>query len=1048
MNLADKYSRDSYIDFISKFIPDFSRDIRDVTNTCSNFKKIRSIGESRNLDLQILEIEVVGNLDRRISIATDAFKMMKGIASFRALVAFHSSTTSEWRLSLMTAQPTLSDGKVVVKLSNPRRYSYILGPEAKIKTPSRFLLSAEVEDFEDLLSRFSIEVVNKEFYQEVARFFYELIGGQVRISTKQEDHKRILRLPFVDVDSNRMYQEFAIRLIGRIIFCWFLKQKKSAEGIPLLPESLLSSKTVESNPDYYHTVLEKIFFEALNKEIDNRNSDLSDDFKLIPFLNGGLFDPHHEDFYEGFANKSLVIPDDWFKEFFTVLETYNFTIDENTIADVDLSVDPEMLGRIFENLLAEINPETGESARKSTGSYYTPREIVEHMVDQSLINYLSTKTKIAGDKIAALVSYDEEDDKEKPLNRKEISSIIEALDQIRIIDPACGSGAFPIGILQKIIMMLQRIDPKAKLWFEKKIESLDLLIREDFIKRFESENFNYIRKSGIIRDSIYGVDIQPIAVEVSKLRCFLTLVVDEEIDERAINRGIEPLPNLEFKFMAANTLIELPEANTPQTGLFEDHAEIKMLRSVRDAYFKSSGIQKEKLKTEFYRIKNQMSQSQIKKAGQGILTMALAEWDPFSQKSSTWFDPEWMLGISGGFDIVIGNPPYVDSEMMTRLDDGMREKYAEAYSSARGNWDLFIIFIERGLKLLNSDGVITYIVPNKLIAARYSESIRKLLSELNIKELRNYSGVKVFKDVSVYPIVFVIQNNKDLTDVTMTNMKTVTEIKEVNSIPADIFYQDIYWDRYFAANNILNVIIKISKEARIKEYDFDVSAAATVSEAYKIKEFMREKDTDITKGYKKFINTGTIDRYVSLWSRKKTQYIKGGYQEPIVLDKDINDLSHNRYKQACSEKIIIGGMTKELECQYDDGQYLAGKSTVIITERQGTKLELKYLLALLNSELISFWFKIFYGSLSLAGGYLRISNKEIMNIPIPDVAQKTRDQLIELVDRILSLTSDIELLEEESNQDRLKDLQNEIDLIVYKLYGLTKEEIALVENKQ
>ena len=233
-----------------------------------------------------------------------------------------------------------------------------------------------------------------------------------------------------------------------------------------------------------------------------------------------------------------------------------------------------MLGKIFENLLAEINPETGETARKSTGSYYTPRPIVEYMVDESLKQYLTTKTGISEDRLAVLLAYDID---KLDLQPAEVDKVIDALDTIKIIDPACGSGAFPMGILQKMILILQKLDPDSKKWLARQLERIpDKTLRG----RLKAENVNYIRKLGIIRSAIYGVDIQSIAVEISKLRFFLSLVVDAKI--------VEPLPNLEFKFVAANSLIGLPQQNE----LFDDQEMIEKLKALRDQYFTAIGAEK------------------------------------------------------------------------------------------------------------------------------------------------------------------------------------------------------------------------------------------------------------------------------------------------------------------------------------------------------------------------------------------------------------------------------------------------------------------------
>ena len=597
MRLNENFNQQEFIDWIGDFLPDFSKDIRkvDVSKSFQGIKSIQTIGESA-LSVRVYIIETEQDPSKRkIGLATESFTLLRNYGTPNAIIVYYSENSSLWRLSLLTSTLTWDEGKIKKKLSNPKRQSYVLGSKAKVKTPHQYLISkGAITDFNDLKGRFSLEVVNKEFYKEISHAFIQLVGGQITNGKSKKTVEAQLKLPFVK-DQSQTSQEFAVRLIGRIIFCWFLREKRSASGHSLMPKELLSFDASSTIEDYYHKILEPIFFEVLNKPIKTRKETFINDlFSAIPYLNGGLFSPHEDDFFnynegkQAINHNIVVVPDLWLKSLFEVLETYNFTIDENTSFDEELSIDPEMLGRIFENLLAEINPETGESARKSTGSYYTPRVIVDYMVDESLHLYLHEKTNIPESKLRSLISYDLEDDNINPLKDEEKDSIAQALGAIKILDPACGSGAFPIGALQKIVFILQQIDQNGQLWFKKQIQNTPIELRKVIEREFQEKNFDYIRKLGIIRENIYGIDIQPIATEISRLRCFLTLVVDERIDDTLENRGIEPLPNLDFKFVTANTLVGLPttSGSTSQMGLFEDDAGIKELKEVRDMFFK------------------------------------------------------------------------------------------------------------------------------------------------------------------------------------------------------------------------------------------------------------------------------------------------------------------------------------------------------------------------------------------------------------------------------------------------------------------------------
>ena len=462
------YDRQVFTDFFNGgiFLPEDFTPAAEPIQLVGTFERIKSatlLGSCDGLDLAVYEVRHESENDPRVTLSRETFRLMRHYNKHRALVLFTSPKSENYRLSLATIDFKMDGAKVNKEYSNPRRYSFFLGPDSKIHTPKQFLLSGRVKNFDDLLKRFSIEVVNKEFYNEVAKKFTELVGGQRKIGSRTEEFKPRLECPDFTNQHQKM-QEFAVRLIGRLVFCWFLKKKHSDNGVALIPEKeLLSSEAVAAcgKDSYYHFKLENLFFQVLNTDHPERHADFTKPpYKQIPFLNGGLFEPHDDDHYGGInrVEYTLKIPNEWFKDFFEILEKYNFTIDENTSVDVELAVDPEMLGRIFENLLAEINPETGETARKSTGSYYTPRQIVEYMVDESLRQYLKTKTGIADEKLSDLLSYAKET---ADLKDAEKDKVIAALDSAKVIDPACGSGAFPMGVLQKIVLILQKVDPNS-----------------------------------------------------------------------------------------------------------------------------------------------------------------------------------------------------------------------------------------------------------------------------------------------------------------------------------------------------------------------------------------------------------------------------------------------------------------------------------------------------------------------------------------------------------------------------------------------------------
>lgn len=1045
------YDRQQYLKFFrDEFLPeDFeTHNERIKIDFQTKFiQHVIKIGESQSLEMNVYEITHKSENDPRITLSRESFRLLSQYGMKRALVLFVSENQPiNYRLSLITIDLKWEEGaKVKKEYSNPHRYSFLLGPGSKTHTPESYLVEkGRVKDFDDLKGRFSIEVVNKDFYIEIACLFTELAGGERTVGRKRITENGCLSLPYTS-DEN-LKKEFAVRLIGRLIFCWFLKKKNSNSGKALIPEELLSTQSVKHNQNFYHTILESLFFQTLNTPIEDRNELYkSTPWNQIPFLNGGLFEPGIHDYYDidqllGISKNinTLKIPDSWLMKLFKIFETYNFTIDENTSVDIELSIEPEMLGRIFENLLAEINPETGDTARKSTGSYYTPRPIVDFMVNESLKQYMLTKTEIEESKISSLLAYEEEI---VELSEDEQDIIIDVLDNINIIDPACGSGAFPMGILQKMLLILQKIDPESKKWANKKIARIDYILKREFEKKIEEENWDYLHKLGIIQTSIYGVDIQSIAVEISKLRFFLSLIVDENIDDTRPNRGIVPLPNLEFKFVCANSLIGLPGKDT-QAELFEEAKNVKELRELRKEYFRAYGDDKKRIEKKFRELQNKMftaSLEWIRAGREDAQSVKLSQWNPFSGEPCEWFDPDWMFGVKDGFDIVIANPPYIDSENMVKNMGEERTKIAQDYQTASGNWDLYIPFFELGFNLLSDKGNLCFIAPNKWLSVKYGEKLRKFLVE-HVNKLCNCDVIKVFEAGNT-PEIVLVTHEKNNQNIQIQAFDENSNIVEKGNVPKKILELG-NWGMVLSDN--IDVLITILENNKKTLSDYcDVENPFTVSEAYTLKKFIYDGTNNQDKNLL-LVTTGTIDKYVSLWGIKKTTYIKDQYLYPFVEKDRFKKYLPRRYKQAISEKIIITGI-RYFECFYDkEGKYIAGKSTIII--RNVSKIiSFEALLAILNSNLISFYIRETYMATGIGGGVNFTSNM-IKSIPIPEMNQDEISILGRLSSDIILLTNEKYFFDDPIKQEKLKLIMKEINRLVYQLYALKDGEIEIVEN--
>ncbi|MEI0527157.1 Eco57I restriction-modification methylase domain-containing protein [Brachyspira intermedia] len=890
--------------------------------------------------------------------------------------------------------------------SNPKRYTFLLGEGIKVHTPQSRLTSDIFKSVASIENAFSVEGVNQEFYKGIEKYF-EYIHNDV--------------IKYFDKDENKA-KEFALRFLGRVLFCWFLREKE------LIPNDILNSGVFENlkyKENYYSDVLEDLFFNVLNMDMEKRKFSkdrvIYNYDKSIPFLNGGLFSKKEDD------EAVKTIDDDIIKGLFEFFDMYNFIVDESAPFDVEISIDPEMLGRIFENLLAEINPETRESARKETGSFYTPREIVDYMVMEAIKLYLYKKLPDMKDKIDRIFDVEESieySDKERELILKNIHDMI-------ILDPACGSGAFPLGILQRVFDIINKLDPKHLYYKRITLKDVtDPIVKAKYEKYYSTKEFNYIYKLFILQKSIYGVDIQPIAIEVSRLRAFLSLIIDEEKNEKEDNLGINPLPNLDFQFICANSLIPL-KLNPTEEMFIEGH--IKNLRKSMNNYFNVHD--KEDKKVAENDIEAFFEQIERDESLEMETKNIICSWHPFKNKPALYFDYELQFGLDRKFDIVIGNPPYIDSEAIVKLyGKEFREKISKEYNSAKGNWDLYIPFFDMGFKLLKENGVLTYITPDKWISKDFGNQLRKN-SIHNIKSLMN-CGRDIFKSSKVDAIIPIFVKNKfDTIDIYEYIEK---DIKYLHTVEKKTIKEPYKLDYLFSKYQFL--LSKLEQNINVlSKYACCENACAT-SDAYKLKPLLEEYKKSKTNFYY-FINTGTIDKYYSKWGKKEATYLKDKYLNPIVNKKEfINTFklksgNDNKYITLTkSPKLIIKGLNL-LDCCIDEsGNTIAGKTTLVVTAKDLNIL--KYLMAIINSSIIIFYLQQKYPAASYNQG-ISFNPDMINNLPIPEADSKTKNKIVKLVDKIIEF--------KKQGQDT-SDLEREVDEIVYYLYGLSEDEIRVIEG--
>ena len=713
-----------------------------------------------------------------------------------ALVVFDDG--KNWRLSFIC--------DLKGEATAPKRYTFVFGDANNWYNTavSRFIeLQSKGVSFVNLKEAFSVEALTKEFYNELFDWYQWAVSPGSGIyfpnNTETSDDD------FEDIDKK------IIRLITRLMFVWFIKQKG------LVPDNLFEEKDlrrvlVDFDPNsneqgnYYNAILQNLFFATLNRAIEDEEGHrgfaklkgqkdvkslyryaemftIGEDevlqlFSEIPFLNGGLFEcldkTRKNDGvetaynYDGFSRNDFIangryrhrafIPNRFFFDekqgLLNILKRYNFTIEENTPNEQQVALDPELLGKVFENLLGAYNPETKETARNQSGSFYTPREIVSYMVDESLIAYLGDTPLVR--------SMFKDDFEPDELHWPDYQLIAGKLKSVKILDPACGSGAFPMGLLNRIVDLLQKI---------------------------ETDKTTYELKLNIIENCIYGSDIQSIAAQITKLRFFISLICDCEKDAAKPNFGIPTLPNLETKFVTANSLIGLHKVKEGEFvgSLFED-PEIgdtkEALRNVRHEHFKAKTAsakqrlrkQDEELRQKLISLLSQDETYPPKDAEQ------MAGWNPYDQNGvADFFDSEWMFGVTDGFDIVIGNPPYIQLQN----DGGKLGKLYQpcGFKTFASTGDIYCLFYERGHQLLREGGHLCYITSNKWMRAGYGEKTRDFLAkETNPKLLIDFAGVKIFESATVDTniLLFSKSNNRHETVCAVTNKQNKDSVKNLS----------------------------------------------------------------------------------------------------------------------------------------------------------------------------------------------------------------------------------------------------------------------------
>lgn len=847
---------------------------------------------------------------------------------------------------------------------------------------------------------------------------------------------------------------------------------------------------------YYRAILQNLFFATLNQTVGKREFRKDGQqmnvtnlmryesyFKnpkayikllenIVPFMNGGLFecldspDPVlkgkkggdviiYEDGFSDRKDNRLCVPDYIFfgtdehadlseelgdkkqkdvtvSGLIKILKSYKFTVTENTPIEEDIALDPELLGRVFENLLASYNPETKTTARKQTGSFYTPREIVNYMVDESLKAYLKQKLETdAGMKpedaeigLEFLVGYNE---KEHLFDPRQTTVLINAIDTCKILDPACGSGAFPMGILHKLVHVLHKLDPNNKLWKERQIVKAKTIddsdIRDNLIAdietAFTNNELDYGRKLYLIENCIYGVDIQPIATQISKLRFFISLIVDQKADKSKDNFGIRPLPNLETKFVAANTLIgiEKPKA---QGSLFDNTKVLALeekLKDVRHRLFSAkTPANKRKLREEDQKLREEMGTLLADAGWSNDTARQLAGWDPYNQNaSSPFFDPKWMFGISNGFDVVIGNPPWI-TYTHGELGKYFTQYFKGKYSCAMGfKLNSFPMFVEESISLLKTSGIFTLIIPNRLLDTPSYKGTRDLILKRDILLLESLPSGGFEQVVAGNIILSVINREATQNQIISRNFYS----REILKIHRGTVLAHSALQININRNPIASLLIdKINRTKSLQLSDLCFVHVGMM---------VRNRDTVFNniRGRDKVVEGEDLGRY----TLKK-------YKKFNLDDIEIFGGTKRESKHRAKPKLFVRKTGNVVICSLDEKGIFAEQSVYLVIPKN-TNANICYLNAVLNSKIVTFYFQ--NELITNPEAYPYIQHYDLERIPLI-TNSSLENNVIDIVNNLLLIKAD------NTKADTTK-LEAQIDKIFYKLYNLTDEEIAIVEGK-
>lgn len=1027
LNFSEKYNREHFNSFLVNIFP-FKPVNEPIKISDKNiFKNIQKIGHIEfEENIPVFEVQHISKNDPRIELTNKFFSIMSSFSIKKSLVIFFCTDSEKYRFSLIESSLVWSsDSKIKREFSSPKRLSYLLGVDAKIHTPYNQFKN-KVSNYQDLKSRFDKEVVTNEFFENYKNLFINL-DKYLKI-----DERFIKLSKKIKLNSSL----FAKKLLGQIVFCYLLQKKnwlgaKKNAALDNGDQNFLRNKFnfIEVNKkNYFNDFLEPLFYLGLN--FDNPNSFCEAVDCKIPYLNGGLFEPIEDYNWE---KENLNIPNKIFSNenndgILDIFDLYNFTVDEHEDLDVEIAIDPEMLGNVFEKLL-------DIEKREEQGTYYTPKNLVLYMCRLSLVNYLEKNLKLQDAINLNLLFFDDTNLDELKKYFKEIDNL---LKNISICDPCIGSGAFPVTMMNEV--------SKARCRLNKNQNSK------------EGEIYNY--KKFFIQNNIYGVDIEPGAVEIAKLRLWLSLIVDiKDIKQ------IDALPNLDYKIMQGDSLVDeyhgisFEKKNDDLFGPDEElETIINELQKKQNEYFNlkylKSKISKRKEVQELlkkilnYALRQQKEKFNFNKNKDLQNSIENIE-KSISELSNTYAVKDfffWKLFFSkvfnqnNGFDIVIANPPYVftrDVEWNNIYKKFLIKKYLnfeENKSSGRvqtNKINLYIIFQILSLKLINDNGNVCFIIPNTVLRSVIHQNFRKfLLNNTNIKVIADLKS-NAFVGVTTSPVI-VLFNKKN---------NSYDKIKIIDTDFNHYKYVSLDKTHFISQNNLLNNPFYVFN---IFSKDIDQKITFKIREDKILLKNICKKNgliagidvkndlihtEKINNLCRKFIRGGNVKKYRIEYENEYLEYDR----------KKINRARPDELWRANKKIFIqrISGGNNPLVCSVDENKYLGFASTNILLLNEEFEKTYSYELicTIINSKLINYFYsKNFSNSSELT---VNIATSYLEEIPIPKINKQNSIIIKEINNKYKNI------IQIKNEYDSV-----ELDNLVFDLYNINKEERKIVLNEQ